>query len=112
MRYTSNGTAVTTIGLAVNNRYKKGDEWVDDPCFIDATAFGRVAETLGEHLVKGGSVLVEGRLKQENWETAEGQKRTKIAILIDHARVIYDKRQDKSRDEKPGNADLDCPLFE
>jgi single stranded DNA-binding protein len=62
VRYTPSGTPVATLGLAVNNRMKQGDEWKDDPCFIDVVVFGKQAESCGEYLSKGQPVLIEGRL--------------------------------------------------
>jgi single-strand DNA-binding protein len=47
VRYSPSGTPVATLGLAVNNRVKQGDEWKDDPCFIDVVVFGKQAESCG-----------------------------------------------------------------
>jgi single-strand DNA-binding protein len=81
VRYTPTGTPVARLGLAVNNRVKQGDEWKDDPCFIDVTVFGKQAESCGEYLSKGQPVLVEGRLQYRTWESQEGQKRSKHEVV-------------------------------
>ena len=81
VRYTPSGTPVARLGLAVNNRVKQGDEWKDDPCFVDVTVFGKQAESCGEYLNKGQPVLVEGRLQYRTWETPEGQKRSKHEVV-------------------------------
>jgi len=81
LRYTPNGRAVASFGLAVNNRYKVGDEWRQDPCFVDITVWGKQAENCSEYLSKGRSVLVEGRLNYRTWETEEGQKRSKLEVV-------------------------------
>jgi single-strand DNA-binding protein len=80
VRYTPSGTPVATLGLAVNNRLKQGDEWKDDPCFIDVIVFGKQAESCGEYLSKGQPVLVEGRLRYRTWESQDGQKRSKHEV--------------------------------
>jgi single-strand DNA-binding protein len=80
VRYTPSGTPVATLGLAVNNRMKQGDEWKDDPCFIDVVVFGKQAESCGEYLSKGQPVLVEGRLRYRTWEGQDGQKRSKHEV--------------------------------
>jgi single-strand DNA-binding protein len=80
VRYTPSGTPVATLGLAVNNRMKQGDEWKDDPCFIDVVVFGKQAESCGEYLAKGQSILVEGRLRYRTWEGQDGQKRSKHEV--------------------------------
>lgn len=79
LRHTSNGTAVATLGLAVNSREKKGDDWVDRADFFDVTIWGRRAESCAEYLRKGSPVAVTGRLRQETWET-DGNKRSKVLI--------------------------------
>jgi single-strand DNA-binding protein len=80
VRYTPSGTPVATLGLAVNNRMKQGDEWKDDPCFIDVVVFGKQAESCGEYLSKGQPILVEGRLRYRTWEAQDGQKRSKHEV--------------------------------
>ena len=81
LKYLQSGTAVTEIGLAVNNRRKtQTGEWVDEPLFVDITLWGRTAEVASEYLSKGSSVLIEGRLKYDTWES-EGQKRSKLRVI-------------------------------
>ena len=80
LRYTPNGTPVTSFGLAVNRRYKVENEAREDVCFIDIVVFGKQAEHCGQYLSKGNGVIVEGRLQQRRWETEDGQKRSKHEI--------------------------------
>lgn len=87
VRYTPGGTAVTDMGLAVNNRIKRGEEWVDEPTFIDVTLWGRNAEVANEYLSKGSPVLVEGTLRYETWE-ADGHKRSKHKVNADKMQLI------------------------
>jgi len=88
VRYTPSGTPVARLGLAVNNRVKQGDEWKDDPCFIDVVVFGKQAESCGEYLNKGRPVLVEGRLQYRTWESPEGQKRSKHEVLAERVQFM------------------------
>ena len=88
LRYTQSGTAVTDIGLAINERKKNpSGEWVDDPQFIDATLWGRTAEVAGEYLGKGSPILVEGRLKLETWES-DGQKRSRLKVVGERMQML------------------------
>lgn len=87
LRYTPQGTAVTDIGLAVNERVKRNDQWVDEANFFDVTLWGRLAEIAGEYLSKGSSVLIEGRLKQETWEQ-EGKKRSKVKVVAEKLQML------------------------
>ena len=77
------GTAYGGFCIAVNSSEKKGDEWVDVPSFFEVKAFGKLFESQHPYLNKGANVTVEGKLKQENWETKEGEKRHKIVIVSD-----------------------------
>jgi single-strand DNA-binding protein len=87
LRYISSGTAVTEIGLAVNDRVKKGDQWVDEPTFVDVTLWGRTAEIANEYLSKGSPVLIEGRLKYDAWEK-DGQKRSKLRVVGEKMQLL------------------------
>ena len=78
-----NGTAYGGFCIAVNSSEKKGDEWVDVPSFFEVKAFGKLFESQHPYLNKGANVTVEGKLKQENWQTKEGEKRHKIVIVSD-----------------------------
>lgn len=87
LRYTQGGTAVTELGIAVNDRVKRNNEWVDETTFVDVTLWGRTAEVAGEYLGKGSSILIEGRLKLDSWEQ-EGQKRSKLRVVADRMQML------------------------
>ena len=88
LKYTQGGTAVTDVGLAVNDRRKSSSgEWVDETTFVDVTLWGRTAEVASEYLSKGSPILIEGRLKLDSWET-EGQKRSKLRVVAERMQMI------------------------
>jgi single-strand DNA-binding protein len=88
LKYLQSGMAVTEIGLAVNNRRKAASgEWVEEPVFVDITLWGRTAEVASEYLGKGSSVLIEGRLKLDTWES-EGQKRSKLRVVGERLQML------------------------
>ena len=91
VRYTQNQTAVTEVGLAVNDRVKKQGEWVDEVTFVDITLWGRTAEIAGEYLSKGSSCLIEGRLKLDQWEQ-DGQKRYKLRVVGERLQMLGSRR--------------------
>jgi len=99
LRYTPNGTPVSSFGLAVNRRYRQGDEWKDEVCFIDVVTYGRQAETVGEYLSKGSLALVEGRLQWRSWESEEGQRRSKHEVVANTVQFMP-----RTRDEGTGRA--------
>lgn len=104
VRYTPGGTAVCEIGLAVNDRRKdaKG-EWVDETTFVDVTLWGRTAEIAAEYLTKGGPVLIEGRLKLDQWEK-DGQKRSKLGVVCENMQLLGGKPTGGNRSAPSSNA--------
>lgn len=89
IRYIASGTAVTDLGLAVNDRRKNGSgEWVDETTFVDVTLWARQAEVACEYLSKGSPVLIEGRLKLEQWENNDGQKRSKLKVIGERMQML------------------------
>jgi single-strand DNA-binding protein len=106
LRYTPNGTAVATFGLAINRRYRQGEEWRDDVCFIDVVVWGRMAEVVSDYLGKGSLAMVEGRLQFRTWETPEGNKRSKHEVVADNVQFL--PRGQGNRDEE---APFDTPMY-
>jgi single-strand DNA-binding protein len=91
MRYTPQGTSVCNFGIAVNRRYKQGDEIKKEVTFINVVVFGKQADTCGQYLNKGSTVLVEGRLQERRWETEEGQQRSKHEVVAHTVRFLSKK---------------------
>ena len=88
LRYIPSGTAVTEVGLAVNDRRKNASgEWIDETTFVDVTLWGRQAEIASEYLNKGSSVLIEGRLKLDTWEK-DGKKNSKLRVVGERMQML------------------------
>jgi single-strand DNA-binding protein len=93
VRYTPSGTAVASFALAVNRKYKQGDETKEEVSYIDIVVFGKQAENCGQYLNKGDAALIEGRLQQRRWDDKEtGQKRSKVEVAA-QAVTFMPKRQ-------------------
>ncbi|BAI81439.1 single-strand DNA binding protein [Deferribacter desulfuricans SSM1] len=103
------GTPVATFGLAVNRRYKQGDETREETCFIDIVAFSRLAEFAGEYVAKGISILVEGRLSYRTWEQ-DGQKRSKHEIVAENIQLVW--RKDRTADASDLLDDTNSDTFD
>jgi len=99
LRNTPSGASVADAGIAVNDRRKQGDEWVDETSFVDLTLWGRTAENAAEYLSKGSPILVEGRLKQDSWENEQGEKRTKLKVVVDKLQFLSNKKDSESKPE-------------
>jgi single-strand DNA-binding protein len=89
LRHTSNNTAVANIGLAVNRRWRdQNGEMREETTFVDCEAWGRQAETLCKYLNKGRPLFIEGRLKLDQWENKEGQKQSRLRVVIENFQFI------------------------
>ncbi len=108
LKFTPHGTPVTTLGVALNHHYRQGDEWRQEVCYIDCTAFGRLAETVSEYLSKGSPVLVEGRLRFRTWEGPEGQRRSKHDVLVSNVQFL--PRSNGTMEPEPEDDLADVPF--
>ena len=106
LRYISSGTAVTDVGLAVNDRRKNASgEWVEETTFVDVTLWGRTAEVAGEYVTKGSPLLIEGRLKLDTWEK-DGKKNSKLRVVCDRMQLLSgrgDGGGGRGRSSRPAN---------
>lgn len=90
--------------VAVNERYKEGDQWKDRTSFIDCVLFGVRAEKLEPYMKKGCKVAVSGKLRQNTWET-DGEKRSKVEVIASEVEIMY-----QSRTETKPAYDEDVPF--
>ena len=121
LRNIPNGTAVTDIGLACNDKRKDASgNWVEETTFINVDLWGRTAEVAVEYLKKGSSVLIEGHLKLDTWEQ-DGQKRSKLKVVGERMQMLGSANPDRIRPnpdnpQKPASEshaptpDGDCPF--
>lgn len=90
LKFTATGRALCSFTVAVSHRYKSAgsDEWQDETCWCDVTAWGSVAENVAASCDKGTRVAVTGRLKTDEWTDKEsGAKRSKLTIVADSVSV-------------------------
>lgn len=98
LRTVSTGSKVTDIGMAINDRRKdQSGQWVEDTTYVDVTLWGAQAEVAEKYLDKGSSVLIEGRLKLDQWET-DGQKRSKLKVVGERMQMLGG-RNDRSNND-------------
>ena len=86
LRYTPGGLAIAKFGLAVNRKWKdsQSGEMKEEVTFIDIDAFGKQAETIGNFLKKGRPILLEGRLKLDQWDDKQTQqKRSRLGVVLE-----------------------------
>jgi len=85
VRYTSSGTAIAKLGMAINRTWNnKEGQKQEETTFVDVDAFGRQAEVIGQYLKKGRPVMIEGRLKLDQWDDKQtGAKRSKLGVVLE-----------------------------
>lgn len=90
LRYTPKGLAIAKIGLAVNRVWKtETGETKEEVTFVDIDAFGRQAETIAQYLKKGNPLLMEGRLRLDQWDDKQtGQKRSKLGVVLESFKFV------------------------
>ncbi len=89
LRYTPNGQAVADFRLAVNRRSRTAEgERRDSTTFVDVTAWGRQAEIINEYFTKGRPIFLEGRLQLDEWTSSDGQRRSKLKVVLDRFEFI------------------------
>jgi len=97
LKHTSSGTAVATMTVATNERYKdRSGEWQDRTEWHNVVLWQRLAEIAAEYLKKGRSVYVEGRLQTRSWEDKQGQKRYTTEIVANDLVLLGGGRGDDS----------------
>ncbi|GBE58499.1 single-stranded DNA-binding protein [bacterium BMS3Abin01] len=104
LRQTPNGTSVCTLGLAVNDRYKQGDEWVERVNFFDVIVWGAQAENCERYLSKGRPVAVDGRLSYRTWEAQDGGKRSKVEVVAQSVQFLGSRQDSGSQPAEPAAA--------
>jgi len=118
LRTTSGGTSVCSISIAVNDKRKQGQEWVDYVSYFDAVAWGSQAEYIATYFQKGQPVMIEGELRQRRWEAQDGTKRSAVETTVRHISSPGGKRDEAEREQprpqtpepKPFNDEDDIPF--
>lgn len=84
---TAGGGLITNMRIAVNNWRKVGEDWKNDPAYINVVSF----KSLGPDLKKGTQIVVQGKLNQSTWTGKDGEKRTEIEVIAFNTTVITDE---------------------
>ena len=92
IRYTQSGSAIGNTGIATSRKFKSATgEQKEEVLFVDLTFFGRTAEIANQYLRKGSKVLVDGRLKLDQWTAQDGSKRSKHSITVENLQMLGSK---------------------
>ncbi len=114
LRYIPSGKAVCELGLAVSRKYRSKDgEMREDTVFVDVTCWDKTAEFVGENFHKGRPIVVEGRLKSDEWEDKNtGQKRKKIKVTAERVQSLDWEDRGTAKASKPEPRAIEEPVPE
>ena len=102
---TKGGVEIASFSLALNRQYKnQAGESVEETSFVDCTAFGKQAELIGQYMAKGRPMLLEGRLKQDMWQTTDGKNRSKISVICEKFHFMGSKQDEPATSNDEPNA--------
>ena len=93
LRYTQGGAAIGSSGIAVTRKFSVNGEKREETCFIDITFFGKYAEIANQYLSKGSKLLIEGRLKFDQWTDNNGQNRSKHTVAVENMEMLGEPKQ-------------------
>jgi single-strand DNA-binding protein len=89
VRTTATGHTICKLGLATSRQYSTRDgERREETTFVDVDCFGKQAEVIAKYMRKGRPLMVEGRLKLDQWETNDGQKRSKLGVVLENFQFV------------------------
>lgn len=104
LRYTPNGTAVCSFGIATNRSWTTdAGEKKDEAEFHNIVAWNKLAELCSQFMVKGSKVFVEGRLATRSWQAQDGQQRSRTEIVISDMILLDGKRAAATSEEEPAS---------
>lgn len=86
LKQTANGIAVTSFTVAVERKYKSGDDKITD--WIDCVAWRNTAEFLCKYFGKGSPIVVEGSIQTRFWEDKNGLSRKAVEILAENIEFV------------------------
>jgi len=89
MRHTPSGLSIGNTAIATSRKFKsQTGEQKEEVCFIDITFFGRTAEVAQQYLHKGSRILIDGRLKLDQWTDGNGNKRSKHSVTVETMQML------------------------
>jgi single-strand DNA-binding protein len=91
LRYSQGGMGIASTAIATSHKFTQNGEKKEEVCFTDITFFGRSAEVANQYLRKGSKILVEGRLKLDQWVDQNGQKRSKHSVIVATMQMLDSK---------------------
>ncbi|MDR3316481.1 MAG: single-stranded DNA-binding protein [Puniceicoccales bacterium] len=84
LRTTPNGTSICRFTMAVSRQFRNADgSSREEVLFIDVDSFNKQAEAISRYMAKGHRILIEGRLRLDQWESQNGERRSRIMVVAE-----------------------------
>lgn len=116
-KFLPSGQCVAQLRMATNRKFKASNgEMKEEVTYVGVEVWGKQAEACQEYIRKGSSILVEGRLKLNEWTTQDGQKRSMLNVAAERVQFLGGKRdgaapaEDQLADGPPPSSDEDIPF--
>ena len=90
LKTTSNGLSVTTFSIAVDRRYRSGEERQTD--FINIVAWRQSAEFITKYFKKGSLIGIEGSIQTRRYQDKNGNNRTAFEVVVNNVQFVESKR--------------------
>ncbi|OCS32890.1 single-stranded DNA-binding protein (plasmid) [Campylobacter fetus] len=88
LRYTQSGSAIGNCGIAVTRKFSVNGDKREETLFIDIVFFGKTAEIANQYLSKGSKLLIDGRLKFEQWQGNDGKNYSKHKVEVENLEML------------------------
>ena len=97
LRYAQSGSAIANTAIATTRKFTQNGERKEEVCFMDITFFGKSAEVANQYLRKGSKILVEGRIKFDQWVAQDGSKRSKHSVIVETMQMLDNKADSQAQ---------------
>ena len=102
IRTTEAGLAIVKFGMAMSRNFKsQSGENREETTFVDVESFGRQAEVVSKFFSKGKPILVEGRLRLDQWESTNGEKRSRLLVVLENFQFVGARSDEVAAHEVP-----------
>ena len=102
LKYTPQGTAVANITLAINRKYKSGEETKKEVSFVPVVLWDKTAEIVQKYCVKGSPLMVEGHITTRSWDDSEGKKHYKTEVTAESIQLMGGNKKEDDENKQPG----------
>jgi single-strand DNA-binding protein len=112
LRTTATGLAITKFGMAMSRSFKSQEgESREEATFVDVDSFGKQAELIAKFFSKGKPILVEGRLRLDQWESPNGEKRSRLMVVLENFQFVGTRGEEAAAQENAPSEPKPSPAF-